>query len=454
MMSQIRRVWLLAAVSLVVHVGCGSVPAKSDAGNVEDDDANSDTTPPTVIGTMPSDQATNVDYRVNLAITFSEPVAAATATLLTSPDAGCAPELDSTGTRLSCNNSVDLQPSTSYVVTVPSSVTDIAGNPLATEFTFQFVTSAEPDTTPPTITQATPSDGSIGSPLRPTIAVVFSEPMNQSSVESAFAFVAPSGANATYSWSADGQTLTVTPTTDFSYGQQVVWQLGAGSTDLAGNAISAQQFTFRVRRITTTSLTPVDFAHTLDGVAGAGLWVGDNATNKAYRSFFVYSLPSDALEVQSASFTVMQSISSYNPFSIGTMIALAMYVESVPYTAPIDNGEAVAPPACLGTPTECAAAHSRCLDAEVLSSSESSGNAEPRSVATAKFIQLVRSGLSEPGRTFAIRVRRGYLSNNTSAPCGDYFTDGDNAGDYVRYFDSNDTTVSNRPKLTITYTYP
>lgn len=449
---------VVALLAVLVQVGCGSVAAttKSDAGDdAAGDDAGNDTTAPTVVGSAPEDQATNVDYRVNLTVTFSEPIAPATATLVTTPDAGCAPQLDAAGTRLSCNNPVDLQPTTSYVVTVPANVTDLAGNALGQAFSFQFTTSAVPDTTAPTIMAVSPADAAIGSLVRPPITVTFSEPMDQATVESAFSFVSPIGTTATYSWSTDGKTLTATLATDLPYGQQVVWKLADTAADLAGNKIAAQQFTFRVRRSSTVSLTAVAHGNTLNGVGGTGLFVGDTSTNQNYRAFIVYTLPSDALEILAASLTVQQSISASNPFSTGS-VSLAMYVESVAYTAPIDNGEAVAPPACLGTALQCAALHSRCIDAEVLSATPtpSSVTSETRSVATPKFLTLIRTGLGQPGRTFAIRIRRGFLSTYTTGPCDDYFTDSDNVGDYLRYFDPADGTASNRPNLSITYTYP
>ncbi|HEY5949150.1 MAG TPA: Ig-like domain-containing protein [Kofleriaceae bacterium] len=446
---------MIALLAVLAHVGCGSVTAKSsDAGGGGDDaPGGDDTTPPTVVSSTPSDQATNVDFRVNFTVTFSEPIAPASATLVTVPDAGCMPQLDAAGTRLSCNNPVDLNASTSYTVVVPTSVTDLAGNALAQQYTFGFHTSAVPDTTAPTITAVTPNNGAIGTVVRPPITVAFSEPMDQASVEAAFSFVSPSGATATFAWSTDGQTLTATPTADLAYGDQVVWQLATTATDLAGNALAAQQVTFRVRRSTTTTLTAIDYANTLAGVNTAGLFVGDNSQNQNYRAFLVYTLPSDAFEILGASLTVLQSISASSPFSTGTT-ALAIYVESVPYSAPIDNGEAVAPAACLGSALQCTGLHSRCLDAEVLSTTSSSTSGEARSVSSAKFLALVRSGLGQTGRTFAIRIRRGFLSSYTPAPCDDYFTDSDNVGDYLRYFDPGDGTVSNRPVMSITYTYP
>lgn len=308
------------------------------------------------------------------------------------------------------------------------------------------------DMTPPTVTVVTPTEGAIGTTVRPQITVTFSEPMNTGAVESAFTFTAPIGATATFAWSTDAQTMTASPTADFGYGQQVVWGLNTTATDVAGNTLAAQQFTFRVRRTNTVSLAAVDYGNTVNGVPSGGLFVGDTAGNQNYRAFIVYTLPSDAFDILSASLTVAQSISASNPFSTGS-VALAIFVESVAYAAPIDNGEAVAAPECLGTLMQCIAVHSRCIDAEVLSTS-SGASGDPRSVSSPKFVQLIRSGLSFASRTFAIRIRRGFLSTYTPAPCDDYFTDSDNTGDYLRYFDPADATPAFRPVLSITYTYP
>lgn len=415
-----------------------------------------DTVAPTVVSNTPMNAATNVDVKVNFAVTFSEPMSAASAAFQTTPDAGCVAQFDSTRTRMSCNNSNDLQGSTTYLVTVPTTVQDSAGNRLAQPFTYQFTTGIVADTTRPTVVGATAADGGSGFALRQPMTVQFSEPMDQASVQSAFAFVSPVGATATYFWSGDGQTMTATPTADMAYGQLVTWQIGSGAQDLAGNSLlSAQSFSYRVRRITTGTIAASESGYTGNGVnQGTGMFVGDNFSNQNYRAFLVYSLPPTAIDITSATLTLKQCTSSSFPFSTGSA-PLAVYVESIPYTPGIDNDEAVAAPACLASqPQQCVALVSRCSNAELVTSASASTCGEARTVGpTSKMTAMIRYGLSRPNRTFALRFRRGYLSSSL-APCDEYFNDGDGQGDYFRFLDPNDGTAANRPVLSITYTYP
>lgn len=413
-----------------------------------------DTTAPTVTGTAPSNLATNVDVKTNFSVAFPEPMRDAGAVLLTSPDAGCAPTFDSTFTHLSCSNAADLAQATTYSVTVPTSLADVAGNHLASPFTFQFTTGVVPDTTRPTVVSVVP-DGGIGYPTTQALTVQFSEPMDQASVQTALFVSQPAGTALSYAWTTDGMTVTASPQTAYAYGTVVKWQVSATAKDLAGNSLlSTQSWQFQVLRSVTTTLTPIDSGNTLAGVGTSGAYVGDNASNQNYRAFFVYTLPSTAVSILSASLTLVQSATAGAPFSTGS-VPLAFYVEGIPYTAPISNDDAVAAPFCLGTGISCTVfGASACRDAILLSSSGSTSGGDVRSISGSTALNRVAGiGLGQSGRTFAFRIRRGFLSSNSSSPCGEYFSDFDGVGDYLRYFEMSDT-AANHPIFSITYSTP
>jgi hypothetical protein len=103
--------------------------------------------------------------------------------------------------------------------------TDNAGNSAWDEFVLEW------DSKPPTITGVTPTgeNKSIAS----AISISFSEEMNTTSVESAFA-ISPT-VTGTFSWS--GNTMTFTPTSDLAYETEYAITITTGAKDLMGNAL-------------------------------------------------------------------------------------------------------------------------------------------------------------------------------------------------------------------------
>ena len=112
-----------------------------------------DTTPPSVSTTAPSAGATGVPASVAPAVTFSEPMTAASITSTTfrlvqqgsaSPVAAGI-SYDSATRTATLDPGADLQPETTYTATVvggSGGVTDVAGNPLPADFVWTFTTAA------------------------------------------------------------------------------------------------------------------------------------------------------------------------------------------------------------------------------------------------------------------------------------------------------------------------
>ncbi len=113
-----------------------------------------DTTPPSVAGRSPSDGSTAVEHAANVTATFTEPVVGVSATsmiLRTQAGAAVAATVgyDAATTTATLDPTTDLVPSTTYVVTLTSAITDTASpaNPLAgAPVTWSFTTAG---TAPP-----------------------------------------------------------------------------------------------------------------------------------------------------------------------------------------------------------------------------------------------------------------------------------------------------------------
>ncbi len=103
------------------------------------------------------------------------------------------------------------------------------------------------DTEPPRVVSTSPKDGEMlfaqmfQYPI--PISVIFSEPMDQKSVEEAFQIDPPE--QGAFTWSAN--TVTFTPST-WSLSFQTTVTIGTGAKDLAGNPLSAP-FTFSFGKV-------------------------------------------------------------------------------------------------------------------------------------------------------------------------------------------------------------
>ena len=127
-----------------------------------------DTTPPTVLTTIPVAGATGVSPTTPISASFSEPMDLATLTsaTVTLVQSGTSTAIGGTVTYDGPSKTVTLRPASAltagigYTATVkggPGGAKDLAGNPLATDKTWAFTVAANGTNVPPTATIATPA---------------------------------------------------------------------------------------------------------------------------------------------------------------------------------------------------------------------------------------------------------------------------------------------------------
>ncbi len=120
------------------------VPVDIDQPIVPDQDIVADTTPPTVVETMPLDQASNVLPTTNIVIVFSESLlpASVVAEAFSVMEGGSTPI--AVAFSFNGKETVTLDPvaelalGMTYTVTIAETVADLAGNPLGTPYEFSF----------------------------------------------------------------------------------------------------------------------------------------------------------------------------------------------------------------------------------------------------------------------------------------------------------------------------
>ncbi|MCK9462871.1 MAG: Ig-like domain-containing protein [Proteobacteria bacterium] len=205
--------------------------------------SSADTTPPTVISTIPVDDATDVVINASLTATFSEAMNPATIsdstfTLFdgTTPVAGAVSLVGATAT---FNPTTDLEVDTLYTGTITIGAADLAGNALAADYVWSFTTGAAADVTPPTVILTSPLDLAIDVAINTNVTATFSEAMDALTItDLTFTLLdgtTPVPGAVTYV----GLTATFNPTADLVIDTEYTATITTVAEDLAGNALVA-----------------------------------------------------------------------------------------------------------------------------------------------------------------------------------------------------------------------
>ena len=212
---------VLAIFALLVPLGCGG----GDGGGGEPQD-------PTVTSTVPADTATDVLLDTDISITFSEAMnkASVMGSLIISPPPASYASTWS-GSTLTINPGSNMADSTIYTVTIGASVLDAEGASMGSPYSFDFTTGEISSAT-----STSPTDTATGVLVDADITITFSEPMNQSSVESNVS-VSPDPGTVVYSWA--GNTLTVNPDASLPEFTDHTVTVAAAAQDAEGTAMGS-----------------------------------------------------------------------------------------------------------------------------------------------------------------------------------------------------------------------
>jgi hypothetical protein len=221
--------------------------------------AGSDTTAPTVSYTDPANAATEVAVNKKIAATFSEamdPLTISTATITLrqgiTPVAGTVTYAGTTATFAPAS---DLAPNTAYTATITTGATDLAGNPLLSNFAWSFTTGATADTTRPTVSSTVPANAATGVAINQIINATFSEAMNASTISTANFTVAGPGGTAvtgTVAYDVISKIAAFRPASNLAANTVYGATITTGARDLADNAL-AGNFAWSFTTAATTS---------------------------------------------------------------------------------------------------------------------------------------------------------------------------------------------------------
>ena len=205
--------------------------------------AASDTTAPTVTGTINNNGAVNVPLNTKAGAFFSEvmdpfTITSDTFTLMqgTTSVAGTVTYLGLTAT---FTPTTVLTANTLYTATITTGAKDLAGNALAAPYTWSWTTGAAPDITPPTVSSTIPVNNFASMSVNSALAAVFSEAMDPSTITTT-TFILMQGATlVTGTVTYLGMTAAFVPTTNLAYNTLYNATITTGAKDLAGNPLAA-----------------------------------------------------------------------------------------------------------------------------------------------------------------------------------------------------------------------
>jgi hypothetical protein len=163
-----------------------------------------------------------------------------------------------------------LPTNTSFTATVSTTVTDLAGNALATNKVWTFSTSVAPDTTAPTVSTVVPAQSAVAA-NNTLVTATFSEDIAPSTISaSSFTLkttVGDSPITGTVAYSVGARTATFTPTSPSPLPANTSFTatVSTAITDLAGNAMVANKvWTFTTAALADTTPPTVVLVNPID----------------------------------------------------------------------------------------------------------------------------------------------------------------------------------------------
>jgi MYXO-CTERM domain-containing protein len=206
--------------------------------------AAEDNTAPTVDSTVPVDNAVDVTVNTLVTAVFDEGIDPATVdgdsffvsdgvdnvvgTVSVSPD----------NTTVTFTSSAFLADNTVYTATLTTDITDRAGNPLESDYTWSFTTGTFTDTTPPEVLSTAPDNNATAVALTATVSAVFDEGIDPATVDNTSFFVTDGVDNVVGTITVVDNTATFTPSAALAADTIFTATLTTAVTDLAGNPLA------------------------------------------------------------------------------------------------------------------------------------------------------------------------------------------------------------------------
>jgi hypothetical protein len=228
------------------------------------------------------------------------------------------------GTSATFTPSGPLKFSTKYTATIKggisAGVTDLAGNPMASDFVFAFTTGLVADTIAPTVTVTSPTDTAPAVPVNRIIDVAFSEEMEPLTISTTSFTLKKTvgGTNVLGTVTRTGTSATFSPSALLGIGTQytatVKGGLVAGVKDLAGNAMASDfVFSFTTGSTADTTAPTLIVTGAVDGATGLPV-------NRSSTATFSEAMNPLTLASPATTFTVKEFVSGNSVAGVVTYL--------------------------------------------------------------------------------------------------------------------------------------
>jgi MYXO-CTERM domain-containing protein len=204
-----------------------------------------DNTAPTVDSTVPADNAVDVTVNTLVTATFSEAIDNTTVdgdSFFVSDGVDNVVgtvSISADNTTVTFTSSAFLADNTVYTATLTTDITDLAGNPIESDYTWSFTTGTFTDTTSPTVLSTAPDNNATAVALTATVSAVFDEGIDPATVDNTSFFVTDGMDNVVEGTiTISDNTATFTPSADLAADAVYTATLTTAVTDLAGNPLA------------------------------------------------------------------------------------------------------------------------------------------------------------------------------------------------------------------------
>jgi hypothetical protein len=321
--------YLVLVVSLIV-AGCGGSVSQQNSGGtskvVTSEHSVSYTVPVSsdakaALAKSVGKVVSGIPLNTKISVIFCDPMDTTTITattfILKQGTTAVAGSVSYSGVTAVFAPTINLLAYTEYTATITTGVKDMTGHLLPADYVWSFTTGASLDTTPPTVSDASPATNATAVPINRKVAIHFSEMMDPATINAASISLKAtvSGANVPGTVSPVGTSATFTPASNLYGNTTYTVTITTGVKDLSGNPMAANfVFTFRTGVVTDTILPVVSFTTPTHGVTNVAINANINAT---------FSEAMDPLTVTVSNFKM--TTPSLIPFTTNTVAGTISY---------------------------------------------------------------------------------------------------------------------------------
>jgi len=312
---------------------------------------------PTVASTNPLNGAINVPINQKITATFSEAMkattvtAAGTFTVAAAGTGGAA--VPGTVTYVAATNTAtftptaNLPPSGQYTATISSAAQNAAGDPLLSNFVWNFTAGKTANSTPPTVTATLAASGATGVPTNQKITAMFSKVMDPATIMAAGTFTVAvagvGGAAVPGTVAYAGSIATFTPSASLAANTNYTATITNAAKDLTGNALAAgavpNPWSFMTGAGPNTTAPTITLVNPTNTEINVVLNTAVNATfSEAIDAVTITAPGTFTLAVAGAGGAAVSGNVSYDSVShIATFTPAANLTATTQYTATITN---------------------------------------------------------------------------------------------------------------------